>query len=213
MAMSMSLDARVKGTNCTKDLKGCDVLIVTAGLPTNMVVGMAGVLDTSRFKFFLAEKLGVSATDIRSLLMGGHGDLMVPLVSHTSVNGAQLSEFIGTGPGKMTQEELEAICQRTRVGGGEIVNLLKTGSAFNAPAASCLEMARSFLFDEKRLLPCAVHLNGEYGETNIYGGVPCIIGKGGVEQVVELKLRAEEEAGFKKSMAAVRALKEDCAKL
>jgi len=268
MAMSMSLEARVKGTNDTKDLKGCDVLIVTAGvprkpgmsrddllginkkiaksvasavkengdqpfciittnpldvmvmvfqeesgLPTNMVVGMAGVLDASRFKYFLAEKLGVSATDIRSLLMGGHGDLMVPLVSHTSINGVSLKEFVGTGPGKMTQEELDAICQRTRVGGGEIVNLLKTGSAFNAPAASCLEMARSYLFDEKRLLPCAVHLNGEYGEKDIYGGVPCIIGKGGMEKVVEVTLSPEEEAQFKKSMAAVRALKDDCAKL
>eukprot|EP00915_Cephaloidophora_sp_WS-2016_P000021 GHVH01000049.1.p1 GENE.GHVH01000049.1~~GHVH01000049.1.p1 ORF type:complete len:317 (+),score=48.95 GHVH01000049.1:56-1006(+) len=219
IARSVAAGVRENGNKpfCIITTNPLDVMVMEfqeeSGLPTNMVVGMAGVLDASRFKFFLAERLGVSAVDIRAQLMGGHGDLMVPMIRCTTINGIPLTQFIGEGPHKITQTELDAICQRTRVGGGEIVNLMKTGSAFNAPAASCLEMARSFLFDEKRTLPCCCHLDGEYGQKNIYGGVPCVIGAGGVERVVELDLSEEETKQFNRSMDAVRDLRDACAKL
>jgi len=174
------------------------------GFPAARVVGMAGVLDSARFRYFLAEEFKVSVEDVTAFVLGGHGDTMVPLVRYSTVAGIPLPDLVKMG--WTTQERLDKIVQRTRDGGGEIVALLKTGSAFYAPAASAIAMAESFLKDKKRLLPCAALLNGEYGIKGLYIGVPVIIGAGGVEKVVEVAMNAEEKAMFDKSVAAVRGL-------
>ncbi len=252
-------DARFRGTNGYDDIKGADVVIVTAGvprkpgmsrddllginakvvrevgaaikkncpkafvivitnpldamvwvmreacgLPHNMVVGMAGVLDSARFRCFLAEEFKVSVEDVTAFVLGGHGDTMVPLVRYSTVAGIPLPDLIKMG--WTTQERLDAIVQRTRDGGAEIVGLLKTGSAFYAPAAAAIQMAESFLLDKKRVLPCAAHLKGEYGVKDLYVGVPVVLGAGGVERVVEIDLNASEKAMFDKSVSAVRGL-------
>jgi malate dehydrogenase len=252
-------EGRLKGTNSYADIAGCDVVIVTAGVPrkpgmsrddlvaintkvmaqvgegikqyapnsfvivvTNpldamvwvmreitgfahsKVVGMAGVLDSSRFTYFLSEALGVSMADIQTTVLGGHGDTMVPVVRLSTVAGIPLPEIVKMG--WMTQEKLDSIVQRTRDGGAEIVNLLKTGSAFYAPASSAVAMAESYLLDQKRILPCAAWLTGQYGVSNLYVGVPVVIGKNGAEKIVEIKLQADEQAMFEKSVAAVKSL-------
>ncbi len=253
------LDASVKGTNDYADLKGADVVIVTAGIArkpgmsrddlvnTNTgivstvaanlkqhcpeafvivitnpldamvwvmqqqtgfnpkkVVGMAGVLDSGRFSHFISEATGASHRDVTTFVLGGHGDTMVPVVNYSTVGGIPLTDLVKMGTIK--QDALDKIVQRTRDGGAEIVGLLKTGSAFYAPAASAIKMAQSYLKDEKQLLPCAAYLSGEYGQKDLYVGVPCIIGKNGVEKIVEIALPAEQKAQFEKSVAAVREL-------
>jgi malate dehydrogenase len=178
------------------------------GLPRHMVVGMAGVLDSSRFRYFLADEFNVSVEDVSALTLGGHGDDMVPLTRYATVAGIPMPDLI-----KMkwtTQARLDEIVERTRKGGGEIVNLLKTGSAFYAPAASAIAMAESFLRDKKRVLPCAAYLNGEYGIKDLYVGVPAVIGAKGIERIVEIQLNSGERAMFDKSAEAVRALVEAC---
>ncbi len=170
----------------------------------NKVVGMAGVLDSARFSYFLAEALGTSQKDITTFVLGGHGDTMVPMVTYSTVAGIPLPDLVKMG--SIKQEALDKMVQRTRDGGAEIVGLLKTGSAFYAPAASAIQMAQSYLRDEKQLLPCAAYLNGEYGQKDIYVGVPCIIGAKGVEKVVEIALPAEQQKQFDHSVAAVREL-------
>src|ERR1700750_1089321 len=170
------------------------------GLPANRVVGMAGVLDSSRFRLFLAQEFGVSVEDVTAFVLGGHGDTMVPLTRYSTVAGIPVPDLVKMG--WTTKEKLDAIVQRTRDGGAEIVNLLKTGSAFYAPAASAIQMAESFLKDKRRVLPCAAMLNGEYGVKGLYVGVPVIIGAGGVEKVVEIDLKKAEKAMFDKSVAA-----------
>jgi malate dehydrogenase len=252
-------DARILGTNNYDDIKGADVVIVTAGLPRkpgmsrddllginakvvrdvgaaikkncpqafvivitnpldamvwvmreacglphNMVVGMAGVLDSARFRTFLAQEFKVSVEDVTGFVLGGHGDTMVPLARYSTVAGIPLPDLIKMG--WTTQERLDAIVQRTRDGGAEIVGLLKTGSAFYAPASSAIQMAESYLLDKKRVLPCAAHLKGEYGVKDLYVGVPVVLGAGGVEKVVEIELNASEKAMFDKSVSAVRGL-------
>ncbi len=254
-------DAHYSGTSNYADIKGADVVIVTAGVPrkpgmsrddlvginakvikavgagikanapdafvivitnpldamvglmrevtgfkSNKVVGMAGVLDSARFRMFLAEEFKVSVEDVTAFVLGGHGDTMVPLVRYSTVAGIPLPDLVKMG--WTTQDKLDKIVQRTRDGGAEIVNLLKTGSAFYAPAASAIQMAESYLKDKKRLLPCAAQLNGEYGVKGLYVGVPVIIGAGGVEKIVEISLTAEEKAMFDKSVDAVKGLVE-----
>ncbi|MFJ5489081.1 malate dehydrogenase [Hansschlegelia beijingensis] len=256
-------DARLKGTSSYEDLSGCDVVIVTAGvprkpgmsrddllgvnlkvmeqvgagiakyapdafvicitnpldamvwalrtasgLPTHKVVGMAGVLDSARFRYFLAEEFGVSVEDVTAFVLGGHGDTMVPLPRYSTVAGIPLPDLVKMG--WTTQERLDQIIQRTRDGGAEIVGLLKTGSAFYAPAASGIAMAESYLRDKKRVLPCAAHLTGQYGVDGIYCGVPVVIGAGGVERVVEIELDRAEKAAFDRSVDAVKGLIEAC---
>ena len=173
-------------------------------LPTNKVVGMAGVLDTSRFKLFLSLELKVPVKQIEALVMGGHGDTMVPLPRYTKVSGKSLETLISED--KISKEKLDQIVQRTRDGGAEIIKFLKTGSAYYAPAASGVEMAESYLKDQKKLLPCAAYLNGEYGVKDLYAGVPVIIGSNGVEKIKELSLNNEEKKQFKKSIDAVNNL-------
>ena len=173
-------------------------------LPTNKVVGMAGVLDTSRFKLFLSLELKVPVKQIEALVMGGHGDTMVPLPRYTKVSGKSLETLISEG--KISKEKLDQIVQRTRDGGAEIIKFLKTGSAYYAPAASGVEMTESYLKDQKKLLPCATYLNGEYGVKDLYAGVPAIIGSNGVEKIKELSLNNEEKKQFKKSIDAVNNL-------
>ena len=252
-------DAAIRGTNNYADIKGADVVIVTAGvarkpgmsrddligintkvittvgeaikqhcpqafvivitnpldvmvwimreasgLPHNRVVGMAGVLDAARFRYFLAEEFKVSVEDVHAYVLGGHGDTMVPLIRYSSVGGVPLPELVKMG--WTTDKRLEEIVQRTRDGGAEIVSLLKTGSAFYAPASAAIQMAESFLKDKKRVLPCAAHLNGEYGIKGIYVGVPVVIGAGGVERIIEIPLNKDERAMFDKSVAAVEGL-------
>ena len=179
-----------------------------SGLPPNKVVGMAGVLDSSRFRYFLSEEFKVSVEDVTAFVLGGHGDDMVPSVRYSTVAGIPLPDLIKMG--WTTQERLDAIVERTRKGGGEIVNLLKTGSAFYAPAASAISMAESYLKDQRRVLPCAAQLSGQYGVTDTYVGVPVVIGAGGVERIVEITLDAAEKAMFEKSVASVRTLIEAC---
>ena len=179
-----------------------------SGLPHNKVVGMAGVLDSARFRYFLAEKTGVSVEDIHAWTLGGHGDDMVPMVRHSTVGGLPLPELVKQG--MMTQAELDGIVTRTRGGGGEIVALLKTGSAFYAPAESAIAMASSYLKDKKRVLPCAVHLSGEYGLKDMYVGVPAVIGAGGVEKVIKFPTDDAEKAMFAKSVASVQGLMAAC---
>ena len=176
------------------------------GLPHNRVVGMAGVLDSARFRYFLAQEMNVSVEDVTAFVLGGHGDTMVPSVRYSTVAGVPLPDLVKMG--WISQERLDAIVQRTRDGGAEIVGLLKTGSAFYAPAASAISMAESFLRDKKRVLPCAAYLDGEYGQSGLYVGVPVVIGAGGVERIMEIDLDAEEQAMFEKSVNAVKALVE-----
>ncbi len=180
------------------------VMQKVSGLPKNKVVGMAGVLDSARFAYFLSEALGVSVADINAFVMGGHGDTMVPVVDYTTISGIPIKEFVRMG--WLKQEKLDQIVQRTRDGGAEIVGLLKTGSAFYAPAASAIRMAEAYLFDKKRILPVAACLNGEYGVKDLYVGVPTVIGAGGVEKIVEISLNSEQKAMFDKSVEAVKSL-------
>ncbi len=180
------------------------VMREACGLPAERVVGMAGVLDSARFRWFLAEELGVSVEDVSAFVLGGHGDTMVPLVRYSTVAGIPLPDLVKMG--WTTQARLDAIVQRTRDGGAEIVGLLKTGSAFYAPASSAIAMAESFLRDKKRVLPAAALLEGQYGVDGLYVGVPVVIGAGGVERIGEIALDREEQAAFDRSAAAVREL-------
>ena len=179
-----------------------------SGLPTNKVIGMAGVLDSGRFRHFLAEELKISVQDVTAFVLGGHGDDMVPLVRYSTIAGIPLPDVVKMG--WITQERVDQIVDRTRKGGGEIVGLLKTGSAYYAPAASAIEMAESFLKDKKRILPCAAYLNGEYGVKDIYCGVPIVVGAGGAERVVEVDLNGAEREMFMKSVNSVKTLVEAC---
>jgi malate dehydrogenase len=180
------------------------VMREATGLPHQRVVGMAGVLDSARFRYFLAEEFKVSVEDVTAFVLGGHGDSMVPLVRYSTVAGIPLPDLVKMG--WTTQERIDKIVQRTRDGGGEIVNLLKTGSAFYAPASSAVAMAESYLLDKKRVLPCAAYLTGQYGVKDLYVGVPVVIGAQGVERIVEISMNAAEKAEFDKSAAAVRTL-------
>jgi malate dehydrogenase len=182
-----------------------------SGLPTNRVLGMAGVLDSARFRYFIAEELKVSVEDVTAFVLGGHGDTMVPLTRYSTVAGIPLTDVVKMG--WMSKEKLEQIVQRTRDGGAEIVGLLKTGSAFYAPAASAIEMAESYLKDKKRILPAASYLDGQFGVKNTYVGVPVIIGAGGAEKVIEISLTSAEQKAFDKSVAAVHGLVEACKKI
>jgi malate dehydrogenase len=182
-----------------------------SGLPANRVVGMAGVLDSSRFKLFLAREFNVSVEDVTAFVLGGHGDTMVPLTRYSTVAGIPIPDLIAMG--WTTQDRIDAICTRTANGGGEIVKLLERGSAFYAPAASAIAMAESFLRDKKRVLPCAAKLDGQYGLSDLYIGVPVVIGAAGVERIVEIKLNEAEQAAFDKSCDAVKKLIEDFKKL
>lgn len=181
------------------------------GLPKNKVVGMAGVLDSARFRFFLAEEFGVSVEDVTAFVLGGHGDTMVPLIRYSTVAGIPVPDLIKMG--WSTQEKIDQIIQRTRDGGAEIVGLLKTGSAFYAPASSAIQMADSYLKDKKRVLPCAAYVDGQYGLDGLYVGVPCVIGAGGAEKIVEIELNADEQAMFDNSVNAVKGLNEVLVKL
>ena len=182
-----------------------------SGLPANKVVGMAGVLDSARFRYFLAEALNVSVRDVHAMTLGGHGDDMVPLIRHSTVGGVPLPDLVKMG--WMSQEKLDSIVERTRKGGGEIVALLKTGSAFYAPASSAIAMAESYLKDMRRILPVAAHLTGQYGVSDMYVGVPAVIGANGVEKVVEIAFDAGEKDMFAKSVAAVQGLIDACKKI
>jgi malate dehydrogenase len=179
-----------------------------SGLPTNKVVGMAGVLDSARFSHFIADEFKVSVKDVSTFVLGGHGDTMVPVVQYSTVAGIPVPDLIKQG--RSTKERIDAIVQRTRSGGGEIVGLLKTGSAFYAPATSGIAMAEAYLYDQKRLLPCAAHVDGKYGLNGLYVGVPVIIGKDGVEQIVEIALDDEAKANLQKSVEAVEELLTAC---
>ena len=181
-----------------------DVMQKTTGFAPEKVVGMAGVLDSARFRYFLAEEFGVSVEDVTAFVLGGHGDTMVPLTRYSTVAGIPLPDLVVMG--WTTQEKLDKIVQRTRDGGAEIVGLLKTGSAYYAPASSAIVMAESYLKDKKRVLPCAARLNGEYGVKGLYIGVPVVIGAKGVEKIVEIKLNAEEQKMFEHSVNAVKDL-------
>ena len=179
-----------------------------SGLPAHKVVGMAGVLDSARFRYFLAEEFNVSVEDITAFVLGGHGDDMVPSVRYSTVAGVPLPDLVKMG--WTTQAKLDAMVERTRKGGGEIVNLLKTGSAFYAPAASGIAMAEAYLKDQRRVMPCAAHLTGQYGVKDMYVGVPAVIGAGGVERIMEITFDEVEKAMFAKSVAAVHTLMEAC---
>ena len=261
-----SYNSVFKGTNDYKDIEGCDVVFVTAGVPrkpgmsrddllainlkimasvgkgikahapdafvvciTNpldamvwalrqysqhpheKIVGMAGVLDSARFRYFISRELGVSVEDVSAFVLGGHGDTMVPMPRFSTVAGIPLPELVKMG--WITQQRLEQIVQRTRDGGAEIVGLLKTGSAFYAPAASAIAMAESYLKDEKRVLPVAAYVNGPYGIKDLYVGVPVVIGEKGIERIIELELTEEEKAALNKSAASVQGLLEACKKI
>ena len=192
-----------------------DVIVMAlqkySGLPKNKVVGMAGILDSSRFIYFLSQELNIPVSKIKSLVLGGHGDSMVAMVNHTTINGSSLNELVEKGT--ISKEKLDQIIKRTKTGGAEIVKFLEKGSAFYAPAASGVEMAESYLNDLKKELPCAVYLNGEYGFKNIYAGVPAVIGKEGVEKIIELDLKDEEKNNFKDSVKAVSDLYEAAKKI
>lgn len=180
----------------------------TSGLNRHMVVGMAGVLDSARFRYFLADEFNVSVEDVTAFVLGGHGDDMVPLVRYSTVAGIPLPDLVKMG--WTSQARLDAIVERTRKGGGEIVNLLKSGSAFYAPAASAIAMAESYLKDKKRVLPCAAYLNGEYGVRDLYVGVPVVIGAKGVERIVQIELSKSEQEMFSRSVASVQSLVDAC---
>ena len=192
-----------------------DVMVMAfqkfSGLPSNKVVGMAGILDSSRFKLFLSLELNVSVKDIDAIVMGGHGDTMVPMPRFTKVSGKPLLDLVKEG--KITKERLEEINQRTRDGGAEIVKYLEKGSAFYAPAASGVQMAEAYLNDEKKLLPCAIQLNGEYGVKDVYAGAPVIIGKNGVEKIEQIDLDEKEKKEFMHSIDAVKTLWEAASKI
>ncbi|MEO0681671.1 MAG: malate dehydrogenase [Pseudomonadota bacterium] len=179
-----------------------------SGMPAEKVVGMAGILDSARFRYFLAEEFDVSVKDVTAFVLGGHGDTMVPLTRYSTVGGIPLPDLVEMG--WTTQEKLDAIVQRTRDGGAEIVGLLKTGSAFYAPAASAIQMAEAYLKDQKRLLPCAAYVQGAYGLDGMYVGVPTVIGAGGIERIVEISLDKAEQAMLDKSIDAVKGLVEAC---
>jgi len=181
------------------------------GLPKNRVIGMAGVLDTARFRTFLAEEMKVSVEDVTALVLGGHGDEMVPIARYSTVAGIPLPDLVKMG--WIRQDRIDAIIDRTRKGGGEIVNLLKTGSAFYAPASSAILMAESYLKDKRRVLPCAAYLNGEYGVKGLYVGVPVVVGGNGIERIVEIDLNAAERAMFQKSVESVKGLIAACTKI
>ena len=187
------------------------VLQQASGLPANRVVGMAGVLDSARFRFFLAEEFKVSVEDVTAFVLGGHGDSMVPLPRYSTVAGIPLPDIVKMG--WTTQARVDEIVNRTANGGAEIVNLLKTGSAFYAPAAAAIAMAESYLKDKKRVLPCAAYLNGEYGVKDMYVGVPCVIGSKGVERIVEIELAGKDREAFDKSVGAVQGLVDACKKI
>jgi len=180
------------------------VLQQSSGLPVNRVVGMAGILDSARFRHFLAEEFNVSVKDVTAFVLGGHGDTMVPLTRYSTVAGIPVPDLIKMG--WSTADRIEKIVQRTRDGGAEIVGLLKTGSAFYAPASSAIEMAEAYLKDQKRLLPCAAYVDGKYGLEGMYVGVPVIIGKNGVERIIEITLNEEEQNMFNHSVSAVKTL-------
>ena len=192
-----------------------DVIVMAlqkySGLPKNKIVGMAGILDSSRFIYFLSQELKVPVQKIKSFVLGGHGDSMVAMLGSTEVNGKKIIDLVEQG--KISKERLNEIVERTKKGGAEIVKYLEKGSAFYAPAASGVEMAESYLKDLKKQLPCAVYLNGEYGVKNIYAGVPVIIGAGGVEKIVELSLSEEEKENFKNSIRAVKDLFDSAKKI
>ncbi|EZG87449.1 malate dehydrogenase [Gregarina niphandrodes] len=211
---------RAIGKQCPKAFVICitnplDVMVSllqkVSGLPTNRVVGMAGLLDSSRFRYFLAEALKVSVKDVHTMVLGGHGDAMVPVLSATSVNGIPLFTIIEMG--MITQKQVDDIVERTRQGGGEIVALLKMGSAFVAPAVCALSMVQAYLRNERRIIPCCAYIDGKYGLKATYGGVPCIIGSNGVEEVLDLKLAGQEKEMFIKSMKDVEDLRANCRKL
>ncbi len=187
-----------------------DVIVMAfqkySGLPTNKVIGMAGILDSSRFKYFLSQELKVPVKSVESLVLGGHGDTMVPMPKQTKVNGKPINDLI-------QKEKLDLIIDRTRKGGAEIGKLLQKGSAFYAPATSAIEIAESYLKDIKKTLPCAAYLNGEYGFKNLYAGVPVVVGKNGVEKVVEIKLEQKEKENFEISIKAVKELFEAAIKI
>lgn len=176
-----------------------------------MIVGMAGVLDSARFRYFLSQEFNVSVEDVTAFVLGGHGDSMVPLARYSTVSGIPLPDLVKMG--WTTQKKLNDIIQRTRDGGAEIVGLLKTGSAFYAPAASAIEMADSYLKDKKRVLPCAAHLSGEYKIKDMYVGVPVVIGAKGVERILEISLNSRETKMFKDSIASVKSLMRACTKI
>jgi malate dehydrogenase len=182
-----------------------------SGLPGNKVVGMAGVLDSARFRHFLAEEFNVSVEDVSAFVLGGHGDTMVPLTRYSTVAGIPVPDLVQMK--WTTQQRIDQIVQRTRDGGAEIVGLLKTGSAYYAPATAAIAMAESYLRDKKRVLPCAAQLSGQYGVDNLYVGVPVVIGSQGVERIVEIKLDSEEKAAFKKSVEAVKSLMDAAKKI
>ena len=186
------------------------VLQRSSGLPSNMVVGMAGVLDSARFRHFLAEEFDVSVSDVTAFVLGGHGDTMVPLARYSAVAGIPVPDLVKMG--WSTQEKIDQIVQRTRDGGAEIVGLLKTGSAFYAPASSAIEMADSYLKDKKKLLPCAAYVDGHYNLNGLYVGVPVIIGKNGVERIVEISFTSDEKNMFDHSVSAVKQLNEVASK-
>ena len=192
-----------------------DVIVMAlqkySGLPKNKVVGMAGILDSSRFIYFLSQELKVPVSKIESFVLGGHGDTMVAMVNHTKIDGTPLTDIVKQG--KIEKKVLDQIINRTKNGGAEIVKFLEKGSAFYAPAASGVSMAESYIFNKKNQLPCAAFLNGEYGVNNLYAGVPVVIGNGGVEKVIELKLSEEERNNFNKSIKAVRELFEAAKKI
>jgi len=205
------------GENIKKHAPNAFVIVITnpldamvwvmrevSGLPANKVVGMAGVLDSARFSYFLSEATGISVQDISTFVLGGHGDSMVPLARYSTIGGIPLPDVVKMG--WLKQEQLDKIIQRTRDGGAEIVGLLKTGSAFYAPAASAVKMAEAYLFDRKRIIPCAAYLKGEYGVKDLYVGVPAVIGAGGVEKIVEIELNKDEKALFDSSVEAVKGL-------
>ena len=187
------------------------VLRAASGLSNSKVVGMAGVLDSARFRYFLAEEMKVSVEDVTAFVLGGHGDTMVPLVRYSTVAGIPLPDLVRMK--WLSQKKLDMIVERTRNGGGEIVSLLKTGSAFYAPASAAIQMADSYLKDKKRVLPCAAFLRGQYGVKDLYVGVPVVIGAKGVERIVEIKMNATEKAAFRRSVSAVRKLVKESSKL
>ena len=182
------------------------VMREASGLPPNRVVGMAGILDTARFRYFMAEELGVSVEDVGAFVLGGHGDTMVPLARYSTVAGIPFPELVKMG--WITKRRIDEIVRRTRDGGAEIVGLLKTGSAFYAPASAAIQMAESYLKDKKRVLPCAAYLNGQYGVRGIYVGVPVVIGAGGVEKIIEIELDGDEQKLMDESVSHVKALVE-----
>jgi len=192
-----------------------DVMVLAlqkySGLPAEKVIGMAGVLDSSRFRLFLSQEFEVSIEDVTAFVLGGHGDTMVPLSRYSTVAGIPIPDLIDMG--WSTKEKIEKVIQRTRDGGAEIVKLLKTGSAYYAPASSAIEMVEAYIKDKKKVLPCATYLNGEYGVKDLYVGVPVIIGKRGVEKVIEIKFNSTEKEMFQKSVDAVRKLTNDLFKL